>query len=100
MPEVSEKLGITLVIAGRPQYITVPRDKEHHFREATALINEKYNKYRQNFQNQDLSKYDTAVMLDISVRLVQMQEDGDKSPIIDTVDTLTKEIEDVLGENV
>lgn len=96
MAEYSDKLGIHLLIGNETHQITVPRAKERYFREAADLINERYNKYRQHYQNQTPAKYNAVVMLDIAVRYLQALESKDTQPIMDSIAELQSEIEEVL----
>lgn len=96
MAEYSDKLGIHLLIGNETHQITVPRDKEQYFREAAELINDRYNKYRQHYQNQTQSKYNAVVMLDIAVRYLQTLESKETKPIMDSIAELQNEIEEVL----
>lgn len=98
MAESNDKLGINLLVGSQMHYLTVPRDKERFFREAADLINERYNKYRQSYQNQSSEKYNAVVMLDIAVRFLQNQDNHDTQPIMDSILELQSEIEDALGE--
>lgn len=100
MAEIPEKIGINLLIGSQMHYITVPIEKERYFREAAELINERYNKYRQSYQNQNTDKYNAVVMLDIAVRYLQGVDRNDTQPLFDSIETLTKEIEEALGENL
>ena len=99
MNEISEKLGINLLIGNQTHYINVPRDKERFFREAADLINERHNLYRQSYSNQSTEKYNALVMLDIAVRYLQAQESNSTQPFVESLNTLTLEIEDALGES-
>lgn len=100
MAEIPEKIGINLLIGSQMHYITVPIEKERFFREAAELINERYNKYRQNYQNQNTDKYNAVVMLDIAVRYLQSVDNHDTQPFVDSITALTEEIEEALGENL
>lgn len=99
MAEIPEKIGINLLIGSQMHYITVPIERERYFREAAELINERYNKYRQSYQNQNTDKYNAVVMLDIAVRYLQCVDNNDTQPFVDSLTTLTQEIEEILGEN-
>lgn len=100
MPEIPEKIGINLLIGSQMHYITVPIEKERYFREAAELINERYNKYRQSYQNQNTDKYNAVVMLDITVRYLQCVDNNDTQPFVDSIAALTEEIEETLGSNL
>lgn len=69
---------------------------ERFFREAAELINERYNKYRQSYQNQSTEKYNAVVMLDIAVRYLQNQDNHDTQPFVDSITSLLSEIEEVI----
>lgn len=97
MPD-NDKLAINLLIGSQMHSFTVSRDKERLFREAAELINERYNKYRNIYQNQSTDNYNASVMLDIAVRYIQNQDNQDTTPFIDSMKALTQEIEEVLGE--
>lgn len=99
MAEIPEKIGINLLIVSQMHYITVPIERERYFREAAELINERYNKYRQSYQNQNTDKYNAVVMLDIAVRYLQCVDNKDTQPFVDSLTALTQEIEEILGEN-
>lgn len=100
MAETNDKLGINLLIGSEVHHITVARDMERYFREAAELINDRYNKYRQSFQNQTSSKYNAVVMLDIAVRYLQSLENHDTEPIMEAIDELNSEVEEALGANL
>lgn len=100
MATSNDKIGIHLLIGNETHLITVPRENERYFREAAELINERYNKYRQSFQNQSSAKYNAVVMLDIAVRYIQSQENKDTQPIMDAIAELQSEVEDALGPNL
>lgn len=93
----SDKLGINLLVGSQMHLITVSRDKEKIFRDAADYINERYNAYRQSFQNQSSEKYNAVVMLDIAVRYLQQQNNVDTTPYAAAIDKLTSEIEEILG---
>lgn len=95
----SDRIGINLLIGNEMHNITVPRNKEKIFREAAELINERYNKYRQSYQNQSATKYNAVVMLDIAVRYLQNQGDNDTQPIMTSLAELQDEVEEALGVN-
>ena len=94
-----EKVNVNLLVGNQYQQLTVPLDKERYFRDAADLINDRFNKYRQGFQNQSTDRYNAVVMLDIAVRYLQQQEEHDTLPFVQAIGKLTEEIEEVLEEN-
>lgn len=100
MADNNDKIGINLVINGDRQHLTIPRDKEKVFRDAADLINERFNKYRQSFQNQSSTRYTAFVMLDIAVRYLQTQDKQDTQPFTQSMTELLAEIEETIGPDV
>lgn len=94
----NDKVTINLLIGSQQHQISVPHDMEPYFRDAAKLINEKYNLYRQGYQNQSTDRYNAVVMLDIAVRYIQHKHDQNTLPFVRSMEQLTQEIEDILGE--
>lgn len=95
-----DRYTINLLIGNQTHQITVSRDMERYFREAAELINDRYNKYRQSFQNQSTEKYNAVVMLDIAVRYLQNLDNHDTDPYAKAINDLTAEVEEALGKNI
>lgn len=98
MAEVSDKLVIQLRIGNQLHQITVQREKEKIFRDAADFINEKFNKYRATYPNQSQEKYSAVVLIDLAVQILQIHNNNDTQPFIESMEQLTKEIEETLGE--
>ena len=95
--EVSEKLVIQLLIGKNLQQITVKRDQEEIFRKAALLINERLNKYKTAYPNQSDVKYMSIALLDFAAKVLQMESNVDTQPFAESIDKLTKEVEEVLA---
>ncbi len=95
--EVSEKLVIQLLIGKNLQQVTVKRDQEEIFRKAAMLINERLNKYKTAYPNQVDVKYMSIALLDFAVKVLQMENNIDTLPFSESIERLTKEVEEVLA---
>lgn len=93
-----DRYVINLRVGNNTHQVTVTREMEPFFRNAAELINERYNKYRQSYQNQDTDKYNAVVMLDIAVRYLKIKDNQDTKPLMDSIIQLTEEVENTLGE--
>lgn len=96
MDTVSEKFTIQLRIGNHTYPITVHRETEEMYREATKRINDKLNLYKQRFPNLGDENYLSMVTLDIAVQLIQNEKRNDTEPYNDVLALLTTEIEAVL----
>lgn len=95
---ISDKFVIQLLIGNQIYPFTVHRDKEEIFRKAAVLINDKLSKYQSVYPNQGYEKYMSAALLDFAVKVLQLENEQDTSPYNQSLEQLTKEIEDVLNE--
>ncbi|MCF0235953.1 MAG: cell division protein ZapA [Bacteroidaceae bacterium] len=98
MEPVSEKFTIQLLIGNQIHHLVVPRDNEKIFRDAAVYINEKFNQYRQRYQNQSNDKHTALTLIDLAIQILQTKENNDTQPFIDSMAKLTAEMEEVLGE--
>lgn len=96
---MSEKFVIHLLIGNQMHPFTVHKDKEEIFRKAAAQINDKLSKYQSTYPNQGYEKYMSVALLDFAVKVLQLEEKHDTAPFNQSLEQLTKEIEDVLNEN-
>ena len=84
----NDRISINLRIGSNIHQLTVPTEKEEIFRRAAELI-----------KNHSSERYNAVVMLDIAVRYLQQQNDLDTLPFMQSIEQLTGEIEEVLGED-
>lgn len=97
MDENKETFVITLPIGNTPQRFAVPRSKEEDYRAAAKLVNETFNTYRQRFLAQTEERYNAAVLLDLAMKIIQLEKSNDKAPIIEVLNQLSAELKEVLG---
>ena len=98
MEGLSEKFTIQLLIGNQMYPVTVRRDQEEIFRKAAELINGKLSKYQQAYLHQSYEKYMSMSLLELAVGVLQTGEDNDKGPYQETLEQLTKELDEVLGK--
>lgn len=96
MKEVSEKIHIKLRVNNKEYPLTVDRNKEEIYRIAERRINERLNLYKQKFDGLDEVFYMSMTMLDLTVRLAEIEKRNDTKPYDDMLSTLTAEIEEAL----
>lgn len=96
MNEVSERFVIKLRINNQEYPITVRRDKEEIYRAAEKRINEKLNRYKQQYPHLGEERYVFMTMLDLVTKLIECEKKNDTEPYLDILNELTSEIEEVL----
>ena len=99
MDNNSEKQRITIRFGSWDLPMTVFRKDEHLYREAEKLMKERYAFYTNNYKGLQTERYMMMCMLDIAVRYLQQQNDLDTLPFMQSIEQLTGEIEEVLGED-
>lgn len=99
MEPVSEKFTIQLLIGSQIHHLVVNRNDEKIFRDAATYINEKFNQYRQRYQNQSNDKHTALTLIDMAVQILQNKENNDTQPFLQSMEQLTTELEETLGES-
>ncbi len=89
------KQNITLHIHDTAIRINIPQEEEAEYREAGILINERLNKYFENYQgiksNKEIFIY---AMIDIALKCINESKRNDTAPIISILEQLDKEIKE------
>lgn len=96
--ENNDKFVIRLLIGEQIFPITVKRDQEEIYRKAASMINEKLGRYKSSYPHLEYERYAAVAMLDFAVRVLQLQKRNDQSPYADTIERLTGELEELLGD--
>ncbi len=96
MSSNSEKFSIQLRVGNQVYPITVRRETEGLYREATKRINEKLNMYKSRFPNQGEDKYMSMALIDIAVNWIENEQRNDTLPFVESLGKLTAEIESEL----
>ena len=75
----SEKLNITVDLAGKKYAMKVPREQEAAYRKAAELVNNTYNeligRYSSSKKNFDMTSFMSLAAMEISVKYQLMKED-------------------------
>lgn len=99
MADNTDKLTIRLHIYDEDIAVNVLREEEALYRKGGKLINELLNAYYQTFKgrksDKEISYY---AMIDLALRLQRELQRNDTKPYEETLQQLTKEVEQVLGE--
>ncbi len=99
MKEEHQKRNIRLHIYDTFIPVKVPQEEEPLYRKDADLINERLNTYFANFKDKISDKEIIFyAMIDIGLRLQKELQRNDTRPYDDSIQELTKEIEDLLGE--
>ncbi len=99
MSENSEKLTITLLIDQDTHQFIVPRNEEATYRAAAQRINDKFARYRYHLRELSLQKYNALVLTSLAADLLQEENKKDSLPFLLSMEQLTREIEEALGES-
>lgn len=95
----NDKLAIKLRLGNEMREMVIERDNEKYYREGSRMINELFNKYSQHFQNLPDAKYLSSVALEIAIRYLKDKDKNESEPYLESIASLTEEIESALGEN-
>lgn len=90
--------NITVHIYDTDIRVTVPQEQEEAWRAAGVLVNDRINAYAARYKGMKSDKeINYYAMIDIALRLVGEQKRNDTTAYVDTIGTLTKEIEQILN---
>jgi cell division protein ZapA len=99
---MDEKLNITLKIGDREYPVSIERNnnkKEELLRKAAGRINETLENYRnKGFKNKDMQDYMAMSLLQFVVKLMELEQKENLSPIINDLKKLNFELEEVLNK--
>lgn len=87
---MTEKQTIYLQIDCVRIRLNVVRDEEHFYREAAALLNQKYKYYRDAFTNLSTAEIWVYTALDVAVQLQKQKENADLKPIAEKIIEINK----------
>lgn len=97
MPEVNDKIRITLQVYDTPFSINVNRDEEEYYRKAAKTITDTVNSYANKFLGRKSEKELLLMsMIDIALRLSKESTKNDATPFVKLIEKLTAEVEETL----
>ncbi len=91
---MDDKLSIRVNVADRYYPLRIRRDEEERIRKAAKMINEKVIQYKQHYSDKDHQDFLGMAALQFVIKLLELEEKQDDSPIIDKV----RELDQVLSE--
>ncbi len=92
MPD--ERFNIKLQVAGKYYPLTILRSDEEKIRKAAKLINEKVERYKDNFEAGDKADYLAMAAVQLVTQLIELQDKTNVNPIMDTLRELDNELSD------
>ncbi|HOK37823.1 MAG: cell division protein ZapA [Bacteroidales bacterium] len=99
---MDEKLNIVLKIGDREYPVSIERDnskKEELLRKAAGRINELLENYRnKGFKNKDMQDYMAMSLLQFVIKLMELEQKENLSPIINDLKKINFELEEVLNQ--
>ena len=90
------KLSIRINVAERLYPLRIAMQDEERLRSAARMINEKLSQYKLRYADRDLQDALAITALQFVVRLIELEEKKDVSPVISELMKLDKELEDYL----
>lgn len=91
------KLSIRINVAERLYPLRIVMQDEERLRRAARMINDKLSQYKQRYVDRDVQDALAITALQFVVRLIELEEKRDVSPIINELISLDKELEDYLN---
>ena len=91
------KLSIRINVAERLYPLRIVMQDEERLRRAARMINDKLSQYKQRYVDRDLQDALAITALQFVVRLIELEEKHDVSPVINDLMALDKELEDYLN---
>lgn len=94
---MEDKLSIRINIAERYYPLKVSRNEEEKIRKAAKVINDKLLLYKQSYAGKEAQDFLAMVSLDLSSKLLEMEEKLDETPIVKEIGQLNQDIEEYLN---
>lgn len=91
-----DKITINLRVAGDVFNLTIRRSEEIYYRDAVKKIENQLNFFRNRFGESIADKQMKMVALNLAFNLVKKEEAQDDSPIFERLDSLDKQLVDLL----
>ncbi|WP_291862019.1 cell division protein ZapA [Marinilabilia sp.] len=95
---MDDKLSIRVNVADRYYPLRIDRDDEEKIRKAARLINEKVLQYKQRYHDKDVQDFLAMASLQYVIKMLELENKHDYSPIVDAVNDLNDKIDAILSE--
>ncbi|WP_075602815.1 cell division protein ZapA [Saccharicrinis aurantiacus] len=93
---MEEKLSIRVNVADRYYPLRIDRKDEERIRKAAKMINEKVLQYKQHYSDKDLQDFLGMAALQFVIKLLELEEQKDTSPILDAAKELDQQLSEIL----
>lgn len=94
---MTEKLSINIRIDGRSYPLKVGKENEEKFRKAAKIINELVLQYRQRYVNNDSQDVLAMTAFQFALKSIELEEQVDRSPLLDELKKLDEDLGDYLS---
>lgn len=93
-----DKIVIKIKVADAEYQLSVRRDEEALYREASQLIETRINRYAQKVTGRDITEYMRMTLLDVTLAFCRNKDRNDTKGYEQSIEMLTKEINEKLKE--
>jgi len=95
---MDDKLSIRVNVADRYYPLRIDRDDEEKIRKAARLISEKVLQYKQRYHDKDVQDFLAMASLQYVIKMLELENKHDHSPIVDAVKDLSDKIDAILTD--
>jgi len=93
---MDDKLSIRVNVADRYYPLKIERTEEERIRKAAKLINDKVLQYKQHYSDKDLQDFLGMAALQFVIKLLELEEKQDASPIVELARELDQQLSEIL----
>jgi len=93
---MDEKLSIRVNVADRYYPLRINREDEERIRKAAKMINDKVLQYKQHYSDKDHQDFLGMAALQFVIKLLELEEKQDDSPIVDLARELDRQLTEIL----
>lgn len=93
---MEDKLSIKVNLVDRYYPLKVDMKDEERIRKAAKLINERVVQYKQRYSDKDTQDFLAMAALQFVIKNLEMEEQNNDQPILETLNVINNEIEDYL----
>lgn len=93
---MDDKLSIRVNVADRYYPLKIDRSDEERIRRAAKMINDKVLQYKQHYSDKDLQDFLGMAALQFVIKLLELEEKHDASPIIELARELDQQLSEIL----
>ncbi|TLX71065.1 cell division protein ZapA [Labilibacter sediminis] len=93
---MDDKLSIRVNVADRYYPLKIDRSDEERIRKAAKMINDKVLQYKQHYSDKDLQDFLGMAALQFVIKLLELEEKQDISPIVEMAKELDHQLSEIL----